>query len=423
MSCERVKHKLVAPGTGVLMLLMAAGAVAACFRFAQGLGATTNLSDRYPWGLWVAIDVMSGVALAAGGFTTAALVYVFGGQKYHGLVRPAVLTGLLGYLFVVIGLVVDLARPWGIIHPLWMWPQRSAMFTVAWCEMLYLPVLALEFARPVFERFGWSRLETLWRVLSPLFCIAALALFAGITSHSWTWALVTGACFAVLAIALSRVRCRPGVPLLLIITGVVFSTIHQSSLGSLFLLMRDKLDRLWWTPSLPINFLLSAIAVGLAMVIFESTLSAKAFRRPIETEALAGLGKILAGALWIYVAYRLVDLAVQGQLTGVIGGRFSYLFLTEMVLGAILPAAMLTNNKVRRITAARFLAATLVVLGVVFNRINVAWLAMTVPGGQTYVPSFVEILITVSIIAAIVFFFNLAVKIFPVLTREEECRV
>ncbi len=418
---EQAKGKFLTLGTAVLLLLMAAGAIAAVLRFSQGLGATTNLSDSYPWGLWVAVDVMAGVALAAGGFATAALVYLFGRQKYHALVRPAVLTGLLGYVFVAVGLLFDLALPWNIWHPIIMWPEGSAMFEVAWCVMLYLAVLALEFVPAVCQRFEWPGLESLWRRISPILSVAALGFFVGIMAHSWIWAAVALILFAALAAILpATVRSRPGVPVLLIIAGVVLSTMHQSSLGTLFLQTPHRLDPLWWTPSLPINFFLSAVAVGFAMVIFEATLSARAFRRPVEKEALAGLEGILAYSLWIYLAYRLIDLAARGNLAGVIGGERSALFLLEMVVGVLIPALILALAKLRRNTAGPFVAATLVVLGVVLNRINVAWLATTAPGEDFYVPSFLELTITVSIIAAIVFCFTLTVRTFPVFARAEE---
>ncbi|MHC4404750.1 MAG: NrfD/PsrC family molybdoenzyme membrane anchor subunit, partial [Planctomycetota bacterium] len=139
---EQAEGKWITPTSAILILLMVAGAVAAVYRYFWGLGHSTNLSDQYPWGLWVGVDVMSGVALAAGGFTTAALVYLFGGEKYDALVRPAVLTGFLGYVFAGIGLLLDLALPWHIWHPIIIWPGHSVMFEVAWCVMLYLTVLA-----------------------------------------------------------------------------------------------------------------------------------------------------------------------------------------------------------------------------------------------------------------------------------------
>ena len=219
MSHDQVKARVMTPGMIVLLLIAAAGLVAAVFRWAQGLGATTNLSDQWPWGIWIGIDVMSGVALAAGGFTTAAAAHLFGGKKYHALVRPAVLTGMLGYAFVGIALLVDLALPWHIVNPIWMWPEHSVMFEVAWCVMLYLAVLILEFMPAVFERFNLATFYRLWRQISPVFSVVALAFFVYILSHSWIWAIATLVVFTILAFALPAiVRSRPGVPLLLIQT-------------------------------------------------------------------------------------------------------------------------------------------------------------------------------------------------------------
>jgi formate dehydrogenase iron-sulfur subunit len=317
--------------------------------------------------------------------------------------------------------LLDLALPWHIWHPIVIWPEHSVMLEVAWCVMLYLTVLALEFAPAVFERFKLTgKPLDLWRSFTTVFSVVAVAFFVGVISLSWIWAIVTLVFFGALARLLSAVGPRrPGVPVMLIIAGVVFSTMHQSSLGSLFLLMKDKLDPLWWTPSLPINFFLSAVAVGFAMVILEATLSARAFRRPIEKEALAGLGKFLASALWIYLGYRLLDLAVRGSFARIGSSRIN-LFLLEIIVGALVPAVMLTNSKVRHHSAGRFLAASLVVFGVVFNRCNVTWLAMNMPGQGTYLPSLVELIITVSLIASLVFFFALAVKSFPVFAQHEE---
>lgn len=421
MTHDRVKGKLVTPGNAVLLLLMAAGAVAIVYRFATGLGAVTNLSDQRPWGLWIGVDVFTGVALAAGSFTMAAIIYLFGGEKFHPFIRPAVLTGLLGYVFVSLALLVDIAQPTHFWHLAIMWPEHSALFEVAWCMMLYLTVLVLEFLPVVFERLGWTAARELWRKLTPAFSVAALAFFVGIMSLSWTWAVVALVFFAVLAALLPGiVPARPGMPALLIIAGVVFSTMHQSSLGSMFLLMRHSLDWLWWTPSLPINFFLSAVVAGFAIVIFEATLSAKAFKRPLEKEALAGLGKLLAYALWVYLAFRLIDMAVRGHLAGLIAGGKGNLFLLEILLGGLVPAAMLMSARLRQNTWGLFLAATLAVLGVVFNRVNVVWLGLTMPGGETYSPTAIEVLVTVSMVAAIVFLFALAVKTLPVFAAHEE---
>lgn len=420
MAYERVQSRVLTPTSILLLLVMAAGAATALYRLACGLGAATNLNDTYPWGLWIGVDVLCGVALAAGGFTTAALVYVAGGEKYHGLARPAVLTGLLGYAFVGMAIFLDIAIPWHIWHPIIYWPRQSVMFEVAWCVMLYLTVLALEFAPVVLEGLGWGRVLGAWEKITPAFSVGAIALFTGLMSHSWVWAGVALLAFGALAAAAPKMtRARPPVPLLLVTAGVVFSTMHQSSLGSIFLLMPDKLDPLWWTPLLPVNFFLSAVYVGFAMVIFEATLSARAFRRPVEKEALAGLGRLLSIALLVYLVIRLGDVAVRGQLGRAFAGGKGGLFLIEILLGVLLPMLLLAGETVRRSTGGLFASATLAVLGVVFNRLNVALLGMTLERPDSYFPSILEFLVTLSMVAAMVFFFSLAVKLFPVFARHE----
>ncbi len=420
MTYERVQGRVLTPTSALLLLVMAAGAAAAFYRLFYGLGAATNLNDTYPWGLWISVDVVCGVALAAGGFTTAALVYVFGGEKYHGLVRPAVLTGFLGYICVALGVLLDIAIPWHIWHPIVHWPRQSPMFEVAWCVMLYLTVLALEFAPVALEGLGLDRLLALWGKVMPFFSVAALAFFTGLMSHSWLWAIAAFVFFGVLSVVVRKASAgKPVFPLMLVIAGVVFSTMHQSSLGSIFLLMPDKLDPLWWTPSLPVYFFLSAVYVGFAMVIFEATLSAKLFRRSFEREALAGMGGILSIALLAYLVFRGGDLAFRGQLGRAFAGGKGGLFLTEIVLGVILPMLMLAGGKMRRNMGVLFTAATLAVLGLVFNRLNVSQFAMTPAGEETYFPTAMEFLVTISMVAATVFFFSLAVKLFPVFAKHE----
>jgi len=421
---ERVNRSYITAGTVILFIIMAIGFIAAMQRYVLGLGAATNLTNEYPWGIWIAFDILCGVALAAGGFTVAAAVYVFGGKKYHSLVRPAVLTALLGYLFVAVGLLVDLGLPWHIWHPIIFWPRHSAMFEVAWCVMLYLTVLALEFAPAVFARFGWQELHKVWNILVPWYSVVALTFFTFIMSHSWIATLVALVVLSILALVLpAAIRSRPGVPILLIMAGILFSTAHQSSLGSLFLLMPDKLSKLWYSPMLPVNFFLTAVAVGFGMVIFEATFAAKAFDRPLEKEALAGLGRICAWVLWIYLIVRLIDVAIQGGYTS-FAANGGLLFTIELLLGVIIPALLLSSAAVRHSTGWLFISGLLVVIGVVINRFNVALggMNMEVVGesGPAYFPSVQELLITAGIVAAIMFFYNIAVKMFPVFEREEK---
>src|SRR5271157_3898449 len=252
----------------VLVLILAAGFYSTLLRFAKGLGAATNLSDRFPWGLWIGFDVMCGVGLAAGGFTLAAIVYVFHLRRFHPILRPAILTAFLGYALVAVALLFDLGKPYNIWHPLVMWNPHSVMFEVAWCVMLYLTVLALEFSPAVLERF---------RLHKPLRVVKAIT-----------------------------------IPL--VITGVMLSTLHQSSLGSLYLIVPIKLHPLWYTPLLPVLFFVSAICVGLAMTIFESCMSSRHFGKQLEMPLLTTLGRTLLVALVLYSVLRFQDLIQRGAL-------------------------------------------------------------------------------------------------------------
>ncbi len=225
----------------VFIVLVAAGLYSTVVRFAFGLGAATNLSDRFPWGIWIGFDVLCGVGLAAGGFVVAGAVYVFHLDDYKAIARPAVLTAFLGYVLVVFALMFDLGRPWNIWHPLFMWNPHSAMFELAWCVMLYTTVLALEFSPMLFERLKMNKAaEAVHKIIAPI-----------------------------------------------VILGVMLSTLHQSSLGSLYLVMPEKVYPLWYSGNLPFLFFVSATAVGPAMVIMESFLSSRAFHREIEFPILS----------------------------------------------------------------------------------------------------------------------------------------
>lgn len=411
----RPPARFLTPGNMALIILMCVGGIITVYRFVLGLGATTSLSDQYPWGMWVAFDVICGVALAAGGFTTAAVVYIFTGEKYHGLVRPAILTGFIGYIFVAIGLTVDLGIPWHIYHPIFYWPKHSALFEVAWCVMLYLTVLGLEFLPSVFERFGWNKLQDLLFRFTPAIVVVILSWFTFIMSKSVIWAGAAFVVLAMLALFLPRLMSRrEGVPIVLIIAGILLSTAHQSSLGTLFLLMPDKLHPLWWTPMLPVNFYISAIAVGFAMVIFESTLSSTNFGQPVEGEALAGMSLILCYILGVNFVVRLADILVRGEFMAFFSGMGA-LYIVELAVGVIIPMVVFYNKRMRNQTWMRFGAASLVIFGLIFNRFNVTLFAMSRPGEGFYFPSPEELLISAGLVASIIFFFGIMVRSFPVL--------
>ncbi len=356
----------------VALAILAAGAYATFIRFTQGLGASTNLSDKYPWGMWIGFDILCGVGLAAGGFTITTAVYILHLEKLRPIVRPTILTAFLGYLLVVVGLMFDLGRPWNIWRAMVWWNPHSVMFEVAWCVMLYSTVLALEFSPILFERLKW---------------------------HAATKAV-------------------KNVVVPLVGLGFLLSTLHQSSLGSLYLILPTKLHPLWYSPVLPVLFWLSAVSVGLAMVIFESGLSARAFGQALEFDVLQGVSKAMALMIGIFLSARFLDLGWRGSLGYAFrpSGPGSYeagmfwlevgLFAAAMVM-AIMP-------HVRRSPQALFGCAATTVGGFLVNRLNVSTTGLEKAAGLRYFPSWMEIAVTLSIVVAGMIVFRLVVRNMPV---------
>jgi Ni/Fe-hydrogenase subunit HybB-like protein len=354
------------------LAILGAGAYGVWVRFTQGLGASTNLNDHAPWGLWIGFDILCGVGLAAGGFAITTAVYILHLERLRPIVRPAILTAFLGYLMVVVALMVDLGRPWNIWRAMVMWNPHSVMFEVAWCVMLYSTVLGLEFSPMLFERLKWH--------------------------------------------AAARVVKR--VVVLLVGLGFLLSTLHQSSLGSLYLIMPTKLYPLWYSPILPILFWLSAVSVGLAMVIFESGLSARAFGRALEFDLLQSVSKVMAGFLGLFLTVRFLDLAWRGALPQAfrLAGPGSYearMFWLETALLA-LPILLLALPRVRANPQALFACSAVVVGGFLVNRLNVSTTGFDRSSGVHYFPSWMEIAVTMSIVVVGMNLFRIATRYLPV---------
>ena len=370
---NRILARFASPWRVLGFICLIAGAYATLLRFTRGLGGVTHLSDTFPWGLWVGFDVLCGVGLAAGGFTVSAIVYVLGVDKYRSVARPAVLTAFIGYLLVVGGLMFDLGHPWRIWHPMVMWNPHSVMFEVAWCVTLYTIVLTAEVSVMVFERLKWAR--------------------AARIAHKATFPLT--------------------------ILAVLLSMLHQSSLGSLFLIMPGRLHELWYTPLLPLLFFTSAVAVGLSMVIFESNLSARAFGRALELEVQEGAAKLGAIFLSLYLIIRFADLIYRGALATLWPlDRAGIMFLIEITVGFILPILLFSNPRVRRNSRWLYHASQLMVLGFVINRLNVAVTGFEVVSGQTYIPAWSEIAVTLMLVTIGVIAFYLAARYLPVFENE-----
>jgi Ni/Fe-hydrogenase subunit HybB-like protein len=352
----------------VFAAIMLSGLYATYLRVFYGLAGSTNLSDKFPWGLWIAFDVMCGVALAAGGFTLVATVHIFNIKQYHPVLRPAILTAFLGYVLVAVGLMFDLGRPDRIWHPLVMWNPHSVMFEVAWCVVLYTNVLFLEFIPIVFEKFGWHK---------PM---------------AWVHKI--------------------SVPLMIL--GVLLSTLHQSSLGTLFLIVPEKLYPLWYTPILPLLFFISAIAVGLAMTIFESWHSSRAFGRSLELPLLASMGRVLAVVMSVYLWIRLLDFVHRDAFPLLLRNRIeTWLFALEIAL-LVTPTILLYSRKIRWNPGSLYACVVMIVFGIMANRLNVGLTGLEAGSGTHYIPKWSEIAITLSLVAAGFAIFRVIGEYFPV---------
>lgn len=354
--------------TAVFAVLFLAFLTVTVIRFTKGLGTVTNLSDQFPWGLWIGFDLLCGVGLAAGAFTLTAVVHLFNLKRFEPIVRPTILTGFLGYAFVIVALLLDLGQPWRIWHAIVYWNTHSVMFEVAWCVMLYTTVLAVEFSPVVFERFGWhAPARLIHRLITPL-----------------------------------------------VILGVILSTLHQSSLGSLYLIVPSKLHPLWYSPMLPLHFYISAIGAGIGMVILESYLSKRAFHRHLEMDLLEPLARGMVVMLGIYGLMRLQAIARNHAFGTLFNSYEGQMFMVEFALGVILPVALMSFRRLRTNPDWLVGGAFLAVLGFVMNRLNVSITGMETASGTRYLPSAMEIIVSLGLVATGMAVFAFAVRNFSI---------
>ena len=387
-----VKKKFFTPGVVILCVLVLNGLVFAALRFIFGIGFVTNLSNQHPWGIWIGIDVALGVALTAGGFTTAALGHVFRNEDYHVIIRPALLTAMLGYTFVALGVTFDLGRYYNIWHPMIYWNGNSALFEVGMCVMAYLTVLYIEFIPIVIERFK-SRVK-LGGILSVLIKpLEALLRFLD--------------------------KIINPIMFIFLIAGVVLSCLHQSSLGTVMIIAGSKIHPLWQTPISPLLFLLSAIAVGFPMVIMESIISSRSFGLKPEMEILTKLGRIIGPLLGVYLAFKLGDMVIRKTFFYLTEfNAVSIMFIIEILFGVIIPLRMFLWEKVLKSPTWIFTASMLVIFGVFLNRVNNYLVAYTPPYNITsYFPSIGEISVTIGFISAEILLYRILVMIFPVISQ------
>ena len=357
---------------GVATVLIVAGVLAAIARFRLGLGATTNLTDEFPWGLWIGFDFL-GIGLAASGFTIVAAVHLFHAKAYEPIVRPAILTAFIGYLLVVLVLIIDLGRPDHFWHPLVMWNPHSVMCEISWCLMLYTTVLSLEFAPIILEKF---------RIEAPIKWLHMISL-----------------------------------PFM--IFGVLLSTLHQSSFGSLYLIVPNRLHALWYTPLLPVLFFISCIASGISMVIVESLLLSRNGINLLPTRLRANLAKFIAIALAVYLVVRLQDLLLRGalpELTRI--NYYSLAFYAELLIGYVIPLGLLLSERVRTSRRGMYVACLMVLAGFGANRMNTAITGLEQWPAKTYFPSLIEVLIMLGITALGFTAFALVSRHLPIFQSE-----
>lgn len=365
--------KMWTPTTMVMVLFVIIATAIALYRMVNGLGAATNMNDGYPWGIWLGFDLYGGVAMAGGGFTIAAAIYIFNWKKYKPIGRPAILTAFLGYLLAVIALFFDIGHPFRLWHPSIMWQVHSIMWVVAIHVILYTTTLAIESSPMFFEKFKMPKvLKFLKRYM--------------------VWA---------------------------VIFGCMLSTLHQASLGAVFLIAPSKMSPLWFVGSfMPYMFLISAIAMGLAMVSTESMLSCKAFNHKIDNEIFFGLARGLLTTLIIYLVVKVYYLFTTNSLGLAFNGSMpSMMFLLEMAIGIIIPIVFLLNKKVRTSLNGIATVNWLVIIGVLVNRMNACLFSFdqynTSVVGAGYFPSAMELLFTLGLISLGVVLFKMAAKYLP----------
>jgi Ni/Fe-hydrogenase subunit HybB-like protein len=362
-----------------LWVIALAGLVASIIRFTHGLGSATGLNDSAPWGLWIAFKLVF-VAIAGGGFTLAGIVYIFHLERYWPILRRAILIALLGYGSFIVSLIFDLGLPWHIYMPILNWQHHSVMFEIAWCVMLYFSVLVLEFAPAILEHpwFGHPIFKTILHWL-----------------HRLTLPLV--------------------------IAGIILSTLHQSSLGSLFLIMPHRVHPLWYSPWIPYMFFTSAIAAGMLALIVEGFIVERWFKHGMHFDLLTSLGKWAILPLGVYLTLRLSDLWIRGVLLGAIDGSWqSFLFLTEILLCGIFPIILLGIKKIRETREGLLTAAILGVLGIMSQRMSLSMFTMYRAEGTSYFPSLGETLIAFAIPAAAVLLYLFFVENLSILGEQVE---
>jgi Ni/Fe-hydrogenase subunit HybB-like protein len=379
LSEMKPKGKLLTPFNLISVPIILLGIILLVIRFTKGLGSITNLSQDYPWGLWIGFDVITGVAFAGGAYVLTFMVYILRSEKYHPIVRVTVLNGLLAYVFYAGALLLDLGRPWNVINPVIgnSFGVSSVLFLVAWHFLLYMIAEFLEFSPAIAEWLGWKRVRKI---------MGSLTLGA-------------------------------------VIFGITLSMLHQSGLGALYLMAKGKIHPLWYSEFIPVLFFVSSIFAGLSMVIFEGSISHKVFGHRLGHEQRAshdgivlGLARICAGAMFVYLFLKILVL-VHGQDFSLLATPMGLWYLVE-VLGFVLVPCILFVMALRQSSTLLIrIASILTLIGIILNRLNVSVIAFKWNAAVRYVPTWMEIVVTLTVIFAEIWVLRWIINRMPVLSE------
>ncbi|MCD6250244.1 MAG: polysulfide reductase NrfD [candidate division Zixibacteria bacterium] len=353
----------------ILWTISGLGAAALATRFLIGLGSIANMNDAVPWGIWKGFNIFPGIALAGGGFVMTAIIYIMGREEYHKYAKVSVLLAFLGYITAATALVTELGLPWFVWHPIIYWQHHSPLFEVSWCVMLYLTVLFLEFVPVPLEET--SRFTKVRKFLTKY-------------------------------------------KIVLVFLGIMISTLHQSSLGSMWLITPEKLHPLWYTQLLPILFLLSAIAIGPIMLILAILVISRIYRRKTDNQTLARLGVLSSFMVLTYGLVRLIDIGANGKFAMIFDGSWqSAIFIVEMSLMVIIPLILMGIRKLRNSSSSLWVASLSAVIGLGLDRANIAGVMLSVDGPR-YTPTIFEVLVSLSIISAAILVFLFCIERFKI---------
>lgn len=371
------RGKFFTPFNIISIPIMVLGLLLIAYRFWKGIGSITNLTQEIPWGLWIGFDVVTGVAFAGGAYVLTFMVYILNMNKYHSIVRVTVLNGFLAYVFYAGALLLDLGRPWNVINPIIgnSFGTSSVLFLVAWHFLLYMIAQLIEFSPAIAEWLGAKR---------------ARKILSGMTIGA-------------------------------VIFGITLSTLHQSGLGALYLMAKDKIHPLWYSEFIPILFFISSVFAGLSMVIFEGSITNKVFSDQISEKdhqshdgIVHGLSKICSGAMFAYFFLQLL-VFIHGKRWEYLNTPYGYWYLVEMLGFVLLPMMLFFTSYRKRNLLLIKIAAIITMVGIIINRLNVTVIGFRWDMEIRYVPSWMELVVTLAVIFTEIWIFRWIINRMPVL--------